>query len=514
MPMFTVFISSVQKEFEVQRQALYHHFKADALLSQFFKPVIFEQLPAASQAPNKVYIQEVEQSQIYLGLLGAHYGYENADGISPTEQEYDLATQCHLERWIYIQDIHPSARHPKETAFINKVQQELTRQKFQTTEQLLQEVNKSCVAYLQKQGLIQHTPFDEAVTEGAAISDMDAEKIKEFIRTAKAKRNFPLAEDASVEKVLTHLGMLKNGQPVNSALLLFSKKPQQFFPAAIIKCAHFHGNEVSKPIPDYKQYGGNVFEQADQAVDFVLSKINVSVGTREESTQAPVLYELPRAAVREAIVNAVAHRNYRSTASVQVMLFADRLEVSNPGKLPPELTPQKLKTQHASYPANPRLAQCLYLTGYIEQMGTGILDIMRLTRQAQLHEPDFDIEEDFKIIIWRPAGEVPGKYRASTDQVTDQVELGSTGEVPGKYRGSLTEAERVVLVLNGEMKRTEIQSLLQLKHEDYFRDTYLTPALKTGLVEMTLPDKPKSSKQRYRLTAKGEALKKKLKINN
>jgi ATP-dependent DNA helicase RecG len=65
-----------------------------------------------------------------------------------------------------------------------------------------------------------------------------------------------------------------------------------------------------------------------------------------------------------------------------------------------------------------------------------------------------------------------------------------------------------VLVLEGEMKRTEIQAVLELKHEDHFRDNYLTPALEAGLVEMTLPDRPKSSRQKYRLTAKGLALKK------
>lgn len=78
----------------------------------------------------------------------------------------------------------------------------------------------------------------------------------------------------------------------------------------------------------------------DQAVDFVLSKINLAVGTHAASTQAPVSYELPPDAVREAIVNAVSHRDYTRTSSVQVMLFADRLQVWNPGSLPSALTLQ------------------------------------------------------------------------------------------------------------------------------------------------------------------------------
>ncbi|MCG2761383.1 MAG: hypothetical protein L6407_09245 [Candidatus Delongbacteria bacterium] len=81
----------------------------------------------------------------------------------------------------------------------------------------------------------------------------------------------------------------------------------------------------------------------DLAVAFVMSRIDLWVGTRAESTSVPTKYEIPREVVKEAIVNAVAHRNYNSNSSVQVMLFRDRLEVWNSGSLPDELTPAMLK---------------------------------------------------------------------------------------------------------------------------------------------------------------------------
>ncbi len=126
------------------------------------------------------------------------------------------------------------------------------------------------------------------------------------------------------------------------AILLFGKKPQRFFISSEIRCAHFHGNEIVNLYPAYQVYKGDVFQLVNQAVDFVLSKIDVSVGTRALSTQAPVHYELPAAAVSEAIVNAVAHRDYTSNASIQVMLFKDRLEIWNPGSLPFGLDTAKL----------------------------------------------------------------------------------------------------------------------------------------------------------------------------
>jgi predicted HTH transcriptional regulator len=140
----------------------------------------------------------------------------------------------------------------------------------------------------------------------------------------------------------------------------------------------------------------------DQAVDFVLSKIDRAIGTREHSIQAPETYELPVLAVKEAIVNAVAHRDYTSNASVQVMLFADRLEVWNPGHLPPTLTMARLRQPHASIPHNPLIADPLYLVRYVEQAGTGIIDAIGLCHKAGLPEPEFRQDGgQFIMTLWR-----------------------------------------------------------------------------------------------------------------
>ena len=122
-----------------------------------------------------------------------------------------------------------------------------------------------------------------------------------FVRTARRARQFPLPEGTPPEDLLRHLNLLKNGRLTNAAVLLFGKAPQRFLISSEIKCAHFHGTEVAKPIPSYQVYKGTVFALVDQAVDFVLSKIALSVGTRAETVQAPVAYELPKEVVTEAI---------------------------------------------------------------------------------------------------------------------------------------------------------------------------------------------------------------------
>ena len=118
--------------------------------------------------------------------------------------------------------------------------------------------------------------------------------------------------------------------------------------------------------------------------------------------QAPSQYELHKEAVTEAIVNAVAHRDYTSNASVQVMLFADRLEVWNPGELPPALTPKRLREPHASIPHNPLIAEPLYLARYIEKAGSGTLDMIDRCREAGLPPPDFEERAGlFVSTLWR-----------------------------------------------------------------------------------------------------------------
>ena len=193
---------------------------------------------------------------------------------------------------------------------------------------------------------------------------------------------------------------------------------------------------MAKPIPSHQVYTGTVFELVDHAVDFVLSKIALSVGTRAESIQAPVAYEIPKEVITEAIVNAVAHRDYTSGGSVQVMLFADRLEVWNPGRLPPPLTIERLRVPHESIPGNPLLARAMYLVKYIEQMGTGTLDMIRRCVDTGLQEPEFEAAGEFVTRIRRaaPAGQpVVFTDRADVERnsnATTQETRGTTQVTP------------------------------------------------------------------------------------
>ena len=117
-----IFISSVQQEFAQERKALAEYIRTDALLGRFFEVFIFEEMPAKSQSTVQVYLGEVEQADIYLALMGANYGYEDAEGVSPTEREFDLATKLHKDRLIFIKRLDKEQRNTKETNFIRKAE--------------------------------------------------------------------------------------------------------------------------------------------------------------------------------------------------------------------------------------------------------------------------------------------------------------------------------------------------------------------------------------------------------
>ena len=495
-----LFISSVQKELADERRALKEYVHGDPLLRRFFEVFIFEDLPASDRRADAVYLNEVERSAIYVGLFGNEYGYQDDEGISPTEREFDHATLRGVERLIFVKGNDDSDRNPKMMNLIRKAGDQLIRRRFGSVPELMAILYASLIEYLERSGDIRSLPFDASACPRATINDLAEEKVADFLDRAHRERAYPLGRKTPMSKALIHLNLLDRNQPSHAAVLLFGKQPQRFLISSEVKCMHFHGTEIRKPIPSYQIYKGTVFELVDQAVDFVMSKLSARVGTRSEGPRAPVTYEIPRDVVAEAIVNAVAHRDYASNASVQVMLFVDRLEIWNPGQLPTPLTLADLRKPHPSIPHNPLIAEPLFLTRYIERAGTGTLDMIAQCSEASIPTPEFKQEVGtFMQIIRRPESQ-PDSQPESKAQVTGQV----TGQVGTKSALSRHQVE-ILRKCEEESAITDLMDIAERSDRTKFRHQILAPLLVEGLLEMTVPDKPTSSKQKYRLTAKGRS---------
>jgi len=309
-----IFVSSVQKELAPERRAVLDYVRGDALLRRYFDVFLFEDLPATDRRPGDLYLDKVDECAVYLGVLGNEYGSEDAQGVSPTEREFDHATHRGKYRLVFAKGSDDKARQPKMRKLMSKAQAQLVRRRFTGIPDLIRELYESLVQYLEGNGLLTSAPFDETPCPRASIGDISNEKLAWFLDQAHRERQYPLTKRAKPEQALTHLDLLSKGQPKHAAILLFGKNPQHFVRSAEVKCLHFHGTTVQKPIPSYQIYKRTAFDQVDQAVDFVMSKLTRSVGTRAKGPAAPVGYDLPQDAVAEAIVNAVTHRDYTSNA--------------------------------------------------------------------------------------------------------------------------------------------------------------------------------------------------------
>lgn len=456
-----VFVSSVQKEVQAERFAIRDFVHDNDLLRQFFKVFLFEDLPPMDCRADEAYLGEIKKSAIYVGILGKKYGYEDAEGISPTEREFAEATRLRKRRIILVKGHDDKDRHPKMQALVGRAGNEVIRRRFENIDEMLRLLYGSLIQYLQDQGFVAAKDFDAAPCDDATLKDISAKKMKWFINRAREERNYALTPDTPRKEVLAHLNLLAKGRPARGAVLLFCETPERFIHSADVTCLHFHGTEIAKPIPSQQVHHGPLFEVVDKAVDFVMERVRRTVEPSDVSAASRVKYEVPFRVVREAIVNAVAHRNYASKSGVQVMVFSDRIEAWNPGGLPEDLTADMLRGPHPSVPRNRLICEPLYLAHYIERAGTGTLDMIRLCAEAGLPEPEFRAEEErFVTVIWRDW---------LTDEIMFRLELNARQRLAVQYvksnkRIGNSEYQEIV----GVAKRTAHRDLSDLVEKGIF----------------------------------------------
>lgn len=230
--------------------------------------------------------------------------------------------------------------------------------------------------------------WDETLRADATLKDIDSTKMRQFLNRARVERHWNIDPKTSVPQVLRQLKLIKNDQLTIAALLLFGKDPQQFLLQAKLRCARFQGtNEIA--FIDMKVITGDIVQQVDEAMAFVQRHTSMAVKI-EAKLERTERWEYPLEAVREAVTNAVCHRDYADSGNVVLKIFDDRLEVANPGGLPPDLTVEDLKRPHESKPRNKLVADAFFLIKYIEQFGTGISRMIGDCRAAGVPEPAFE----------------------------------------------------------------------------------------------------------------------------
>ena len=186
---------------------------------------------ACDRRTDELYIDELRKCDIYIGLIGNEYGYEDVEGVSPTEREFDEATRLKLTRLMFVLGKNNDGRATKEAAFLRKVSDNLIRARCEDESELLPEIYASLDGLIFEQGGYRIGPFDASLCEGATLMDIDDNKVAWFVDRARHLRNADIEEGMSVESVLRHLKLYSpevTGGLTNTAILLFGRDPQRF----------------------------------------------------------------------------------------------------------------------------------------------------------------------------------------------------------------------------------------------------------------------------------------------
>jgi len=339
----------------------------------------------------------------------------------------------------------------------------------------------------------QRARWETGRAAGLTPEQLDRDEIFRTVRLGIEKGRLPESTGSDLLDILDRLGLRADGQLLNAAVVLFGKALLPACPQCALRLARFRGVDKSV-FMDERQLQGHAFRLLDEALAFLHRHLPISgrfEPGRLERIDEP-LFPIP--ALREALVNALCHRDYAIVGgAVNVAIFDDRVEIWSSGKLPFGLQPEALKREHNSQPRNPLITGVLYRRGLIEQWGRGTQKIVELCTRAGHPEPTFDEVAGSVVVTFRPA---------SGNIAVPKV----TGEVTPEVAPQVTpEVGRLLPVCVQPQTRKELQRSLHLSDEKSFRRTCLVPALQAGLIEMTLPEKPNSRFQKYRLTAKGRA---------
>jgi len=229
------------------------------------------------------------------------------------------------------------------------------------------------------------------------------------------------------EDVLKNLNVISKEGMVNAGVLLFGKRVPYFFLQACVSCALFQGTGKAK-ILDHAVFDGGIYENYDAATAYLQSHLNteyvIKSGPREE------ILELPEEALREALLNAMAHRDYRATSHIQVNIYRDRVEIWNPGGLVPGL---KLKDLgHVSRPRNLLLFSLMARMDLVENIGSGIKRIRNAISAYKLKPPIIKAEENwFSITFMRKGAHDALDMGSGKKDHFEPVQKNLTGRVNG-----------------------------------------------------------------------------------
>ena len=327
---------------------------------------------------------------------------------------------------------------------------------------------------------------DIRAVEDASFKSLDMSKVDEYLALKRSER--PNLAVLPNEQQYELAGITRNGKITMTALLLFGLYPQAFYPQLSIIATSVPGNEMGaldiagNRFLDSKRIEGTLPDMLDGAIAFArtnmrtATKIDPKTGKRIDVPQYPVI------AVREAVLNALVHRDYSFHTEgkpIQLVMYSDRMEIINPGGLYGRLTVDQLG-QAQPDTRNPALVTAMETLGKTENRYSGIPTIRYAMKESSLPAPLFiDTRGTFKVILYN-----------NTEELT-------VPQTADKREADISDEKGLLEFCRTPRSRSEIVDYLAIASKQYALRRYLDPLVHAGAIRMTKPDVPRSKDQQY-----------------
>ncbi|MBO5007827.1 MAG: putative DNA binding domain-containing protein [Clostridia bacterium] len=315
---------------------------------------------------------------------------------------------------------------------------------------------------------------DIRVVENAKMQLFDEKRMNDYLTSVKNERR-NLAENVSESEILELMGVTCDGMPTLAGLMTFSKYPQTYFPQLCITAVCLPGTEMGttgtdgERFIDNKRITGAIPDMLDEAVEFVRKNSRTKTIIDDNGKRADK-NEYPIKAVREAILNALVHRDYSihtENVPIRIEMYRDRMEITNSGGLYGKITIDALGKVHPET-RNAALANMLELLNITENRYSGIPTMRMEFLNAGLPVPVFSVRHgEFKVIM-------KNGYHTETVSLTDSI----------------------IEFCSVPRSRAELISFTG-KSRNYVMGQIVAPLIESGKIKLTIPDKPKSSNQKY-----------------
>jgi predicted HTH transcriptional regulator len=423
MKKLRIFISSVQKELEIERVAAAGWVSADPQLADVCEVVLFEKEALSGKRIRKPYLDCLKTCDVYLLILDCEYG--NPPEFSATHEEYRFARDNELPMLVFLKGKTDEKREAKTKAFLKEIKADNnTYKRFHDRLDFESEFRKALINVLTTTFHIpvESTPMETGrIVESASAFEQQALDVsavqldktvsENWLRAIQAVPEGAILSDTERFNALRQKGLVRMDgklfQTQASGLLFLGKDPAAYFPHCRIFADAFRGTVLDSTPADQITRSGPAPVLVEQVWEFVQK--NTRHPMRVVGLTRIALDEYPREAVRECIVNAIAHRNYEDSArQILVKLFSDRLEILSPGKPLKPLTPEKIaKGDFLPCSRNPVLGQYLNHLQLMEQRGSGIGRMRSAMLNHGLDAPKYDLLDGyFRVILMGPGDDL------------------------------------------------------------------------------------------------------------